>query len=62
MKPNVIIMADQLAPHFCGAYGHKIAKTPNIDSLAKRMRFDAAYCTRALCSISIFIHVWPACS
>ena len=45
-KPNiVVIMADQLAPHFTGAYGHAIAKTPNIDALATRgMRFDAAYC------------------
>ncbi|MEL7397451.1 MAG: sulfatase-like hydrolase/transferase, partial [Pseudomonadota bacterium] len=44
--PNiVVIMADQLAPHFTGAYGHKVAKTPHMDALAARgMRFDAAYC------------------
>ena len=56
MKPNiVIIMADQLAPHFCGTYGHKVAKTPNIDSLAKGgMRFDAAYCNSPLCAPSRF--------
>lgn len=56
MKPNiVIIMADQLAPHFCGAYGHKVSKTPNIDSLAQHgMRFDAAYCNSPLCAPSRF--------
>ena len=55
-KPNiVIIMADQLAPHFTGAYGHKVAKTPYIDALAARgMRFDAAYCNSPLCAPSRF--------
>ncbi len=54
--PNiVIIMADQLAPHFCGAYGHEVAKTPHIDALAARgMRFDAAYCNSPLCAPSRF--------
>ena len=54
--PNIaIIMADQLAPHFVGAYGHKIAKTPHIDALAARgMRFDAAYCNSPLCAPSRF--------
>lgn len=56
MKPNIIIiMADQLAPHFTGAYGHKIAKTPHMDALAARgMRFDAAYCNSPLCAPSRF--------
>ena len=55
-KPNiVIVMADQLAPHFTGAYGHKIAKTPHLDALAARgMRFDAAYCNAPLCAPSRF--------
>ncbi len=55
-RPNiVVIMADQLAPHFVGAYGHKIAKTPHIDALAARgMRFDAAYCNSPLCAPSRF--------
>jgi len=54
--PNiVIIMADQLAPHWTGAYGHKVAKTPHIDALATRgMRFDAAYCNSPLCAPSRF--------
>ncbi|MDJ0626775.1 MAG: choline-sulfatase [Rhodobacter sp.] len=54
--PNiVVVMADQLAPQFTGAYGHKVAKTPNIDALAARgMRFDAAYCNSPLCAPSRF--------
>ncbi|WP_204114885.1 choline-sulfatase [Shimia biformata] len=55
-RPNiVIIMADQLAPHFTRAYGHKTAKTPHMDALAARgMRFDAAYCNSPLCAPSRF--------
>ena len=55
-KPNiVVVMADQLAPHFTGAYGHKVAKTPHLDTLAARgMRFDAAYCNSPLCAPSRF--------
>lgn len=55
-QPNiVIIMADQLAPHFCGAYGHPVARTPNMDRLAARgTRFDAAYCNSPLCAPSRF--------
>ncbi len=55
-QPNiVVIMADQLAPHFTGAYGHKVAKTPHLDALAARgMRFDAAYCNSPLCAPSRF--------
>ena len=53
-KPNIVlIMADQLAPHFTGAYGHPVVKTPNLDALAARgMRFDAAYCNSPLCAPS----------
>lgn len=55
-RPNiVVVMADQLAPHFIGAYGHKVAKTPHMDALAARgMRFDAAYCNSPLCAPSRF--------
>ena len=56
MRPNiVVVMADQLAPHWTGAYGHKVAKTPHMDALAARgMRFDAAYCNSPLCAPSRF--------
>lgn len=55
-RPNIlVIMADQLAPHFTGCYGHRSAKTPNLDRLAARgMRFDAAYCNSPLCAPSRF--------
>lgn len=55
-RPNIVVlMADQLAPHFLGAYGHAVAQTPHIDALAARgMRFDAAYCNSPLCAPSRF--------
>ena len=54
--PNIVlIMADQLAPQFTGAYGHPIVKTPSIDALAGQgMRFDAAYTNSPLCAPSRF--------
>ncbi|MGR3501093.1 choline-sulfatase [Pseudaestuariivita sp.] len=53
-QPNIlIVMADQLAPQFTGAYGHPVVQTPHMDRLAKRgMRFDAAYCNSPLCAPS----------
>jgi len=55
-QPNiVVVMADQLAPQFTGAYGHPVARTPHMDALAARgMRFDAAYCNSPLCAPSRF--------
>ena len=49
-QPNiVVIIADQLAPQFTGAYGNPNAKTPHFDALTKRgMRFNAAYCNSPL--------------
>ena len=51
-SPNIlIVMADQLAPHFTGTYGHPLVETPNIDALAERgVRFDNAYCHSPLCA------------
>lgn len=55
-SPNIVlVMADQLAPHFTGAYGHTLVKTPHMDRLAARgARFDAAYCNAPLCAPSRF--------
>ena len=41
-RPNIVlIMADQLAPQFTGAYGHPLVQTPHMDALAQRgTRFD----------------------
>ena len=48
-------MADQLAPHFTGTYGHPVVRTPAIDSLAERgVRFDAHYCHSPLCAPARF--------
>lgn len=55
-RPNVLlVMADQMAPHFTGTYGHPVVKTPNLDALAERgVRFDAAYCHSPLCAPARF--------
>lgn len=63
--PNILIlMADQLAPHYTGAYGHAVVKTPNMERLAERgCRFDAAYTPYPLCAPARFSllsgqHAW----
>jgi len=55
-RPNILmVMADQLAPHFTGTYGHPVVRTPHIDALAERgVRFDAAYCNSPLCAPARF--------
>ena len=54
--PNIlIVMADQLAPHFTATCGHPIVRTPHLDALAGRgVRFDAAYCNSPLCAPARF--------
>ena len=54
--PNILlVMADQLAPHHTGTYGHSLVKTPRMDELAERgMRFDASYCHSPLCAPARF--------
>ncbi|MEM1373270.1 MAG: choline-sulfatase [Pseudomonadota bacterium] len=53
-RPNIVlIMADQLAPHWTGTYGHPLVQTPHMDTLAARgTRLDAAYCNSPLCAPS----------
>ena len=55
-QPNIVlVMADQLAPHFTGTYGHPLVSTPAMDALAERgARFDAAYCHSPLCAPARF--------
>ena len=52
MQPNIVlIMADQLTPILTGAYGHPVAKTPNLNRLVREgVRFDAAYSSCPLCA------------
>ncbi len=49
--PNVLmIVCDQLAPHFTGPYGHPAAITPNMDRLAAEgVTFDSAYSPCPIC-------------
>lgn len=56
-RPNIVmIMADQLAPHFLPCYGHKVVKAPAIDRLAENgVVFDAAYTNAPLCAPSRFV-------
>jgi choline-sulfatase len=53
-RPNILmIMADQLAARYLGAYGHPLVKTPHIDALANRgVVFDAAYANCPICAPS----------
>ncbi len=54
--PNVLlVMADQLAPHATGSYGHPLVQTPHMDALVERgVRFDAAYAHSPLCAPARF--------
>lgn len=52
-RPNILFIAvDDLKP-VLGAYGDKLAITPNMDRLAARgVRFDRAYCNQSICGPS----------
>jgi len=52
-RPNVLFIAvDDLKP-MIGAYGDRLARTPNIDRLAARgLLFENAYCNQAVCAAS----------
>jgi choline-sulfatase len=49
--PNVLLlMSDQHKPHCLGIDGHPVARTPNLDALARSgVRFDRAYCSNPVC-------------
>ena len=52
-KPNILFIAiDDLRPEL-GCYGSQIAKSPNLDKLARQgLLFKRAYCQQAICSPS----------
>lgn len=51
-QPNILlIMADQLTPLLCGAYGHRVVQTPQLSALVEHgVRFDAAYTPAPVCA------------
>jgi choline-sulfatase len=51
-RPNfLIVMTDQHAPIYSGAYGHQRVKTPTMDRLAREgVTFRHAYCNTPLCA------------
>lgn len=53
-RPNiVVIMSDDHAFQAISAYGSRLARTPNIDRIAREgVRFDKAYVTNSICAPS----------
>jgi arylsulfatase A-like enzyme len=53
-RPNIVfILADDHAAHAIGAYGSAVARTPNIDRLARQgIRFERAFCGNSICAPS----------
>ena len=53
-RPNLLlIMSDEHAPMFSGAYGHPLVQTPHLDRLAvEGVLFENAYCNSPLCAPS----------
>lgn len=63
-QPNIVlIMADDMAWHDCGAYGSKEVLTPNIDRLASEgVCFDRMFTSTAMCAPTrqqLFTGLWP---
>jgi choline-sulfatase len=49
-KNVLLLMSDQHRPHALGIDGDPVAKTPNLDALARSaVRFDSAYCSNPVC-------------
>jgi choline-sulfatase len=53
-RPNVLLlMSDQHKRSCMGAYGDRVAVTPNLDALAAQsVRFTCAYCANPVCTPS----------
>jgi choline-sulfatase len=56
-RPNILfVMADQLAPQYLRAYGHKVTRTPTIDALAASgVTFEGCYTNAPLCAPSRYV-------
>ena len=49
-KNILLVMSDQHRPHALSIDGNPVARTPNLDSLARSAtRFDSAYCSNPVC-------------
>ncbi|MEC3947978.1 sulfatase-like hydrolase/transferase [Sphingobium sp. HWE2-09] len=54
-RPNILWIVSEDNNPFIGAYGDKVARTPNIDALAsKGVLFNHAYCAAPVCAPSRF--------
>jgi len=53
-RPNIVfLLADDLRADVLGCYGDRLAKTPNIDALARRgVRFRFHFVTTSICCVS----------
>jgi arylsulfatase A-like enzyme len=54
-RPNILCIVSEDNNPFIGAYGDKLARTPNIDALAKRgLLYRNVYCNAPVCAPSRF--------